>query len=238
MKACKIPFSWCAISDLPQVYLPAIEGHVPDNIIHAIRALIEFCYIARHNIITDATLLELKDALNHFHQYHTIFTDVGVQENRFSLPRQHALSHYESLIRLFGAPNGLCSSITESKHIVVVKKPWWHSNRHKALGQILRTNQWLSQLTAAHANFEVWGMLPVSHQVFTPVSNGKAGLYGKLFTKIFWQGRSAEGGEEGSQAVDEDHYSEITDNRPGLAHSDIKLASTPSEYHKVSYPTM
>ncbi|KIJ16060.1 hypothetical protein PAXINDRAFT_76254, partial [Paxillus involutus ATCC 200175] len=41
----------------------------------------------------------------------------------------------------FGAPNGLCPSITESKHITAVKKPWRRSNKHNALGQILRTNQ-------------------------------------------------------------------------------------------------
>lgn len=31
------------------------------------------------------------------------------------LPRQHSLVHYSALIRGFGAPNGLCSSITESR---------------------------------------------------------------------------------------------------------------------------
>ncbi|KAF8554078.1 hypothetical protein OG21DRAFT_1413235, partial [Imleria badia] len=63
---------------LMQVYLPAIEGHVPDAIIRTIRALMEFCYIAWRNVITDGTLLELKDALIRFHQYCTIFTEVGV----------------------------------------------------------------------------------------------------------------------------------------------------------------
>ncbi|KAF9521566.1 hypothetical protein CPB83DRAFT_778511, partial [Crepidotus variabilis] len=37
--------------------------------------------------------------------------------------RQHALSHYVLLIILFGASNGYCSSITESKHIKAVKEP-------------------------------------------------------------------------------------------------------------------
>ncbi|KIK17376.1 hypothetical protein PISMIDRAFT_45620, partial [Pisolithus microcarpus 441] len=76
---------------------------------------------------------------------------------------QHALVHYETLIHLFGAPNGLCTSITESKHITVVKKPWYHLNKHNALSQILQTNQHISQLVAAHADFEAWGMLSVSH---------------------------------------------------------------------------
>ena len=82
----------------------------------------------------------------------------GVRKN-FLLPWQHALSHYPKLIRLFGSPNGLCSSITESKHIRAVKEPWRRSNRNEALGQILVTNQRLDQLAAARADFASRGML-------------------------------------------------------------------------------
>jgi len=35
-----------------------------------------------------------------------------------------------------GTPNGLCSSITEIKHIKLVKEPWLHSNCWKALGKM------------------------------------------------------------------------------------------------------
>ncbi|KAI5989939.1 hypothetical protein EDD15DRAFT_2198292 [Pisolithus albus] len=48
---------------LMKVYLPAIEGHVPDDMVQAFRAFLEFCYIIRQNVITDDTLKELKDAL-------------------------------------------------------------------------------------------------------------------------------------------------------------------------------
>jgi hypothetical protein len=82
----------------------------------------------------------------------------GVRKN-FLLPQQHAHSHYPKLIRLFGAPNGLCSSITESKHIRAVKEPWRRSNRNEALGQILVTNQRLDQLAAARVDFSSRGML-------------------------------------------------------------------------------
>jgi hypothetical protein len=67
--------------------------------------------------------------------------------------------HYHSLIRQFGAPNGLCSSITESKHIRAVKEPWRRSNRNEALGQMLVTNQRLDQLVAARTDFATRGML-------------------------------------------------------------------------------
>jgi hypothetical protein len=63
------------------------------------------------------------------------------------------------MIRLFGAPNGLCSSITESKHIKAVKEPWRRSSRYKALGQMLLTNQRLDKIAAARSDFEACGML-------------------------------------------------------------------------------
>ena len=59
----------------------------------------------------------------------------------------------------FGAPNGLCSSITESKHIKAVKQPWRRSSHYEALGQMLLTNQHLDKLAAAHVNFTHCGML-------------------------------------------------------------------------------
>ena len=77
----------------------------------------------------------------------------------FALPRQHSLVHYFSLVRAFGAPNGLCSSITESKHIKAVKEPWQQSNHYEALGQMLLTNQRLDKLAAARIDFTHRGML-------------------------------------------------------------------------------
>ena len=71
---------------------------------------------------------------------------LGVCPDGFSLPCQHSLVHYEALIRLFGAPNGLCMSITVSKHIKAVKEPWRHSSKFKALGQMLLMNQHLDKL--------------------------------------------------------------------------------------------
>ncbi|KAG1862239.1 hypothetical protein F4604DRAFT_1683910 [Suillus subluteus] len=77
----------------------------------------------------------------------------------FSLPRQDSMKHYHTLIRLFSAPNGLCSSITESKHIKAVKEPWRRSSCYKALGQMLVTNQCLDKLIASHQDFRACGML-------------------------------------------------------------------------------
>ncbi|KAG2098550.1 hypothetical protein BD769DRAFT_1631302 [Suillus cothurnatus] len=143
---------------LMKVYLPAIEGYVPVDVVRAFRALLEFCYLVRHNVITEKSLSEIEDALTQFHTYREVFKTTGVVTT-FSLPRQHSMSHYVHLIRLFGAPNGLCSLITESKHIKAVKEPWRRSSRFKALGQMLLVNQHLDKLAASRVDFRVHGML-------------------------------------------------------------------------------
>ena len=127
--------------------------------IRAFRALLEFCYIARKDALTEVDLEQLEVALTQFHRYRTIFVSSGVRPDGISLPRQHSLVHYVDLIRNFGAPNGLCSSITESKHIRAVKEPWRRSSRNQPLGQMLVTNQRLDQLSAAETDFRKCGML-------------------------------------------------------------------------------
>ncbi|KAG0691538.1 hypothetical protein DFH29DRAFT_884213 [Suillus ampliporus] len=109
-------------------------------------------------IITKKTLEKIQEALNQFHWYLKFFETLDVVPT-FSLPCQHSLQHYILLIQLFGAPNGLCSSITEAKHIKVVKEPWRHSSWYKALGQMLVTNQHLDKLAASHAYFTQCKML-------------------------------------------------------------------------------
>lgn len=122
------------------------------------RAFLDFCYIARRDVLTEDDLNQLEDALSRFHSFREVFAPIRGKKG-FSLPRQHAMMHYVELIRLFGAPNGLCSSITESKHIRSVKEPWRRSSRNNALFQMLTTNQRLDQLSAARVDFMQQGML-------------------------------------------------------------------------------
>jgi hypothetical protein len=114
----------------------------------------------------ESTLDAMDVSLARFRKERVIFELEGVCPDGISLPRQHSLGHYRRVIELFGALNGLCSSITESKHIKAIKEPWKRSNHYKALGQMLITNQHLEKLAASRVNFTVWGMLahPLLHQ--------------------------------------------------------------------------
>ncbi|PBK83357.1 hypothetical protein ARMGADRAFT_1055759 [Armillaria gallica] len=156
---------------LMKVYLPAIAGHVPPPMVRALAAFMEFCYCVRRSVIDEENLIKIDTSVANFHHEREIFHEVrsdGKRTDAFSLPRQHALSHFRHLIQdpafhntiqEFGAPNGLCSSITESKHIKVVKEPWRHSSRFEALAQMLLINERLDKLAAVRVDFQVRGML-------------------------------------------------------------------------------
>jgi hypothetical protein len=147
--------------------------------VRAVSTFTEFCYLARRSQIDETTLKLIDGAIERFHRERDIFIEVGVRED-FSLPRQHSIIHYSSLIHLFGTPNGICSSITESKHIQAVKKLWRRSNRNHPLGQMLLTNQRLDKLAATRVDFESRGMLdqrsitqdvPPSHPPPSPIED-------------------------------------------------------------------
>jgi len=143
-----------------KVYLPAIAGHVPPQMVRAISSFMEFCYLVRRSVLDDDDLEAIDAAIADFHRDRVAFNEI--RPDGYSLPRQHSLVHYRFLIQEFGAPNGLCSSITESKHIKAVKEPWRRSSRFEALGQMLVTNQRLDKLAAARVNFQTRGMLSSS----------------------------------------------------------------------------
>ena len=131
--------------------------------VKAFRKFMDFCYIVRRHTIDSATLETLEIYLAEFHEYRAIFQEVGIRtespESGISLPRQHAMVHYISLIKQYGAPNGLDSSITESLHIPTVKKAWRRSSKYEPLGQILLTNQRNDKLAQARVDYAARGML-------------------------------------------------------------------------------
>ncbi|KAJ3006600.1 hypothetical protein NUW54_g3876 [Trametes sanguinea] len=119
------------------VYLPTVDGLIPHGMVRSIRFFLEFCYLVHHDVQSEASIAQIREALASF--------------------RVERESFYH--IWEYGSPNSLCSSITESQHIKAIKEPWRHSNRYKALGQMLTTNQRLDKLAAARVDYADRGML-------------------------------------------------------------------------------
>ncbi|KAH9952562.1 hypothetical protein BGW80DRAFT_1440399 [Lactifluus volemus] len=134
----------CRITIVPP--FPSLRRFPHDDMVLCISAFLDTCYIARCQHLDE-------DSLKTFD---TSFSN-------FSLPHQHVLMYYHSLIQDFGVPAGLCSSITESRHITAVKKPWQCSNWYDTLEQMLKVNECLDKLSATRSDFVAHGMMPDGH---------------------------------------------------------------------------
>ena len=220
----------------------AIEGFVPPDVIQTFAAFLEFCYITHHNVINEHSLKDLEAALQQFRQFCTVFSGTVRADGLtgFALPRQHSLTHYHSNIKKFGAPNSLCSSITESKHIITVKRPWCQSSRYKALSQILQVNQKLDKLAAAKADFASHGMLAGS-SLTTALGNtnhdganngNNSGMDGHS---------NGNGTNNSNKEVDDGHGNHDGDDEAGVVESveplmnEVWLASEKGRYSSFSH---
>jgi hypothetical protein len=170
------------------------------------------CYIARRNTITSPSLEHFHQCVNNFQELRNIFIMTGVRTT-ISLPRQHALDHFYYAMQFFGSPNGLCSSITESKHIKAVKEPWRRSSRFKALIQMLRTIVRMDKMAALYQFFSKRGMM------LGTTSSYMAGI-------IKAGSDTAEtGGDDAAKEGEDDDEGPEAGNPTHGALSDVKLAA-------------
>ena len=71
-------WSWYKLWYYLQVYLPALKGYIPDDMICALHAFLDFCYLAHCDVLNTQSLIAMQDTLDHFHQYWEIFLSSGV----------------------------------------------------------------------------------------------------------------------------------------------------------------
>ncbi len=86
------------------VGLPLPGALNSSHMVKAVRAVLDFLYLAQYMSHTNETLRQLQDSLAEFHNNKVIFIDLSVREN-FKIPKLHSLSHYDSSIWLFGTTN-------------------------------------------------------------------------------------------------------------------------------------
>ncbi|KAJ8091523.1 hypothetical protein PM082_024443 [Marasmius tenuissimus] len=199
---------------LMKVYIVAIKGHVPSDMVKSLAAFMECCFTVRKNSLTSDDFDMFDHHLARFHEYREVYITSGVRAD-LSLPRQHSLVHYRRSIRMFGSPNGLCSSITESKHIKAVKEPWRRSNRYKALSQMIKTIARLEKMHALRQLFSSRGWLIGSTSWFTNAVLQDQALSQKLTASV-----------NGDDSDDEDEDGEFGPVVGPKAESSIRLART------------
>ena len=110
------------------VDLPIRGGWDSSRLVRAVRALLDFLYLAQYQCHTSETLDQLQEALSEFHNRKAIFVDVGIRKH-FNLPKLHSLSHYVSSIRLFGTTDNYNTKQSERLHIDFTKDAYRATNR-------------------------------------------------------------------------------------------------------------
>lgn len=194
--------------------------------VQCLASFMEACYIARRNAISSAALHQFQVHVEKFHALRNIFIEMGVRSS-ISLPRQHALHHYVASIKLFGSPNGLCSSITESKHIKAVKEPWRRSSRYHALSQMLQTLSRMEKMATLRCKLNSHGLLEGSTSSF----------FARM--KTVEVDKTAEpdlGSGDRTDDEKEDELEPVSGTMAG-AMSDVKLAVRLGEITACSLPT-
>ncbi|GLB39850.1 putative protein Coprinopsis cinerea okayama7 130 [Lyophyllum shimeji] len=123
-----------------------IDAPLPDGLsnvrlIRAVRAILDFLYLAQYPVHTDESLELLEDSLERFHANKDIFVDLGIRDG-FNLPKLHFARHYVLAIKLFGTTDNVNTQYTERLHIDLAKDAYAATNRKDEFSQMTR---WLER---------------------------------------------------------------------------------------------
>ncbi|KAG1854255.1 hypothetical protein F4604DRAFT_1883347 [Suillus subluteus] len=124
------------------------------HLICAVRAILDFLYLAQYPCHTDQTLDLLDDALTRFHDNKEIFVDLGIRAN-FNLLKLHFFRHYVHMIKLYGTTDNYNTEYTGRLHINLAKDAYRATN-HK--DEYLQMTLWLERRKKMlwHNNFVQW----------------------------------------------------------------------------------
>ena len=121
--------------DVERVFLGIIVGHknVSSGILKAMRAFLDFVYLAQYESHSTATLGYLEEALQKFHKFKQHIADSGVcngprQNGEFHIPKIELMQHVKRLIEHLGSAPQFSSEQTERCHIDMVKVPYKATN--------------------------------------------------------------------------------------------------------------
>ncbi|KAJ6483388.1 hypothetical protein C8R45DRAFT_1149359 [Mycena sanguinolenta] len=113
---------------LMKVYLPAIAGHVPPDVVQTVGDITELCYLVRRSVINEATLDAIDATVDKSHLHREVFRTTVLPEVVWG-PERPVLLHHR---------------------VKAVKRPYRRTNHNKPLSQILLVNQLLSPRHLRH----------------------------------------------------------------------------------------
>ena len=115
----------------------AVAGSVPRRFLIAIRALLDFRYLAQAPSFTTQSIESVASALQEFHDHKQAILDEGVRSN-WHIPKLELLQSVVPSISQSGAVMQWSADVTEHAHVSEIKVPAHSGNNQNYYGQITR----------------------------------------------------------------------------------------------------
>ncbi|KAF8911452.1 hypothetical protein CPB84DRAFT_1812314 [Gymnopilus junonius] len=128
--------SWCQSVNMAKILLGCLVSVMATPGIKAMKALLDFIYLAQYPTHNNETLGYLRTALKEFHDNKSYFVDVKCQEH-LNLPKLHSLSHYIESIELFRTTDNYNTEMFEHLHIDFAKHGWRATNQWDEFPQMI-----------------------------------------------------------------------------------------------------
>jgi hypothetical protein len=144
--------------DIQRYIIVVIAGAVPPRFLIAIRALLDFRYLAQSPMITEEICDRINGCLSLFHRHKQAILDAGARRGKkneirhWHIPKLELLQSVVPTVCLNGVPCQWSADFTERAHIDVVKEPVRSGNNRAHESQICR---YLDRLEKVR-NFSLW----------------------------------------------------------------------------------
>ena len=205
--------------DIQRYIVIVIADAVSPEFLLAIRALMDFRYLAQSPVITEDVCTRISESLSLFHKHKQAITAAGARRgkkgpiNHWQIPKLELLQSVVSSIQLNGVACQWSADITEHAHIPLVKDPARSGNNQGYESQICRYLDRLEKIR----NFDL------------AIAIRSAGVH-------FGAVPDKEGVRQGDEEGQDDEEEEIVDENFTVSSTSelLSLLSTASGYHPES----
>jgi len=126
--------------NMEKIFLGVITGTADEQVIRAVRTVIDFISYACFEVHTEQSLEKMDRAWSAIHENKAIFTKLGIHES-FNIPKFHSLIHYVLAIHSHGTLDGYNTESPERLHIDFAKVPFRAGNKQDYTAQMA---MWMS----------------------------------------------------------------------------------------------
>ncbi|KAG8730952.1 hypothetical protein FRC10_002161, partial [Ceratobasidium sp. 414] len=123
--------------EMEKVFIGVMAGLIPNDVMPALRSLLDFIYYAQLPTHTTTTISWLENALRQFHDSKDVFVQHGIRKH-FNINKLHSMMHYAQSIRELGALDGYNTEGPERLHINFAKRAYKATNRINFISQMVQ----------------------------------------------------------------------------------------------------